>query len=125
VTSTDTDAEDSAQSTAPLARWRWPVMIAGPVVILAVVAYFVLTSGRSETTDDAYVQSAKAPISTSIAGRVIEIDVAENQRVKTGQVLFRLDPSDFQVADQRSAASLAAARLQVVGLRADVRRRRP
>lgn len=93
-------------------------MIAGPVIILGIVAYFILTSGRSETTDDAYVQAAKAPISTAISGRVIEVDVAENQHVKAGQVLFRLDPADIQVADKRAAASVAAARLQVVGLRA-------
>ena len=93
-------------------------MIAGPVIILGIVAYFVLTSGRSETTDDAYVQAAKAPISTAISGRVIEVDVVENQHVKAGQVLFRLDPAAIQVADKRAAASVAAARLQVVGLRA-------
>ena len=93
-------------------------MIAGPVIILGIVAYFVLTSGRSEATDDAYVQAAKAPISTAISGRVIEVDVSENQHVKAGQVLFRLDPADIQVADRRADASVAAARLQVVGLRA-------
>ena len=47
----------------------------------------VITGGKTETTDDAYIQAAKAPISASIAGRVIEVDVAENQSVKAGQVL--------------------------------------
>ena len=92
-------------------------MIGGPVVILAVVAYFVLTSGRSETTDDAYVQAAKAPISPSIPGRVIEIDVTENQTVKAGQALFKLDPADLTAASHRAEAALAAARLQVVTLK--------
>ena len=91
-------------------------MIGGPVIILAITAWFVLTSGRSETTDDAYVQAAKAPISTSIPGRVIEIDVTENQTVTAGQVLFKLDPSDQLAAVHRAEAALAAARLQVVTL---------
>jgi membrane fusion protein (multidrug efflux system) len=81
-------------------------------------AYFVLTAGRSETTDDAYVQAAKAPISASVSGRVTEVDVVENQHVKAGQVLFKLDPADAQVAAQRAGASVSAARLQVTGLRA-------
>ena len=118
MSSVDSSAEDLAEPPAPLARWRWPAMIAGPAIILGIVAYFVLTSGRTETTDDAYVQAAKAPISTAISGRVVEVDVVENQHVKAGQVLFRLDPADIEVADKRAAASVAAARLQVVGLRA-------
>ena len=93
-------------------------MIGGPLIILLIVAWFVLTGGRSESTDDAYVQVGKAPISAAIAGRVVEVDVKENQRVKAGQVLFRLDPADEQAAARRAEAALAAARLQVVGLRA-------
>jgi len=99
-------------------RWRWPLMIGGPLVILAIAAWFVLTSGRFETTDDSYVQRDKAPVSASIAGRVIEIDVKENQHVKAGQILFRLDPSDELAAERRAQAQLAASRLQVTSLRA-------
>jgi membrane fusion protein (multidrug efflux system) len=99
-------------------RWRWPLMIGGPLVILAVVAYFVLTGGRFEDTDDAYVQIAKAPISPSIGGRVIEIDVKENQPVKAGQVLFKLDTSDINAELDRAASQLAAANVQITTLQA-------
>ncbi len=118
VSSIESGAGEPPEPSGPLARWRWPIMVAGPIVILGAVAYVVLTSGRSETTDDAYVQAAKAPISAAIAGRVIEVDVVENQTVKAGQVLFRLDPADTEVANRRAEAALAAAKLQVVGLRA-------
>jgi len=91
-------------------------MFGVPVLIIAGLIYFFLTSGRTQTTDDAYVQGAKAPISTSIAGRVIEIDVKENQHVRAGQVLFKLDPVDITATLHRAEASLAAARLQVVTL---------
>jgi membrane fusion protein (multidrug efflux system) len=98
-------------------RWRWPLMLGVPTLILVGVAFVVLTGGKTETTDDAYVQAAKSPISASIAGRVIEVDVAENQTVKAGQILFRLDPADAKVAVQRAEANLANAGLQVVTLR--------
>jgi membrane fusion protein (multidrug efflux system) len=107
----------AAGNGGPFGRWRWPLLLAGPLVILGLVAYFILTSGRFESTDDAYVQVGKAPISASIAGRVIEIDVGENQTVKKGQVLFKLDPADLQVVADRADAALASARLQVVSLR--------
>ena len=45
-------------------------MIGGPLLILAVVGYFVLTGGRFQSTDDAYVQIAKVPVAPSIGGRV-------------------------------------------------------
>jgi membrane fusion protein (multidrug efflux system) len=101
-----------------LRAWRWPLMIAGPVLILAGVGYFVIASGRSVSTDDSYVQAARVPISASVGARVIELDVTENQRVKQGQVLFRLDTRDLSTAVQQAQAQLSSAQLQVQALRA-------
>ncbi|HWD66990.1 MAG TPA: HlyD family secretion protein [Caulobacteraceae bacterium] len=113
----DEQAVGAETRTPVLARWRWPLMIGGPVIVLAVVAWFILTGGRFQSTDDAYVDVAKAPISAAISGRVIEVDVKENQHVKAGQVLFKLDASDQQAAEERSDAAVAAAALQVDSLR--------
>ena len=99
-------------------RKRWVVMIAGPLVVLAALAYFFLTSGRSETTDDAYVQIAKTPVAPSIAGRVVEIYVKENQPVKRGQVLFRLDQRDLKATVDLAQAQVAGAQLAVSQARA-------
>jgi membrane fusion protein (multidrug efflux system) len=94
-------------------RLRWPLLIGGPVVVIAVVAWVVLTGGRYQSTDDAYVQAARTPISANVSARVIELDVKDNQHVKKGDILFRLDPRDFKVAESQAEAALAAARLQV------------
>ena len=119
MTTLDEPTPSRGRATGALARFRWPLMIGGPLVILAIVAFFVLTGGKSESTDDAYVRIAQAPISAAIAGRVTEVDVVENQTVKAGQVLFRLDPQDEQATARRAQATLASARLQVVSLRAN------
>jgi len=118
LTPIDQEAVGPARRSFRMTSMRWPLMIAGPLVILAVVAYFVLTGGRFESTDDAYVNVGKAPISAAIAGRVVEVDVTDNQLVKAGQVLFKLDPSDERAAAMRADADLASSRLQVTGLRA-------
>jgi len=99
-------------------RVRWPLLIGGPVVVIGVVGWFVLTGGRYQSTDDAYVQAARTPISANVSARVIELDVKDNQSVKKGEVLFRLDPRDFNVAEAQAEAALAAARLQVETQRA-------
>jgi membrane fusion protein (multidrug efflux system) len=99
-------------------RLRLPLMIGAPVLVGAALLFVWLTGGKSETTDNAYIQSARTPVSASIDGRVVEIDVKENQPVRKGQVLFRLDPADYQVAVSQAEAALAAARLRVGGSRA-------
>lgn len=106
-----TEAQEGGRSR--VSRLRWPLIIGGPVVIIAVVAYFLMTSGRSETTDNAYVQIAKTPVAPSVSGRVVEIYVKENQSVRKGQVLFRLDHRDVDASMALAQAQLAAARLSV------------
>jgi len=98
---------------AGLRRWRWPLIVVGPLIILAVVAWFVLTGGRYESTDNAYVQIAKTPVAPSIGGRVVEIYVRENQFVRRGQPLFRIDPRDFQASLNQAQAEFASAELEV------------
>jgi membrane fusion protein (multidrug efflux system) len=119
ATATDqTEQQIAAPRRGLLSRWRWPLMIVGPLLILIIAAYFVVTSGRSESTDDSYVQAARVPVSASIGGRVTELDVTENQPVHKGQVLFRLDVRDFAATQEQAAAQLAGARLQVQALEA-------
>ena len=101
-----------------LRRMRWPLILGGPILILLIVGYFVITGGRYETTDNAYVQIAKAPVAPSVAGRVIEIHVKENQLVRRGQLMFRLDARDFEANAAAAQAALAQAEQQVYAQRA-------
>ena len=97
---------------------RWILMIGGPLVILAALAWYLLSLGRFQTTDNAFVQVAKTPVAPSISGRVVEIFVRENQAVKKGQVLFRLDARDAQASLSAAEAELANAEQMVAQQRA-------
>lgn len=99
-------------------RLRLPLMLGGPLLVLLAGAWWYLTGGRYVSTDDAYVQAARVQISTDISGRVVEIDVRDNQPVKAGDVLFRLDQRPFRIAVDDAKARLAAARLQVEAMKA-------
>jgi membrane fusion protein, multidrug efflux system len=101
-----------------LASWRWPMMIAGPLVVLGLIGAYYLFGTRYVSTDDAYVGAARVAVSPSVPGRIIAVDVRENELVKRGQVLAELDPSDFQTAVARAEADLAVTKLQVAALRA-------
>jgi membrane fusion protein (multidrug efflux system) len=99
------------------------VLMIGGVAIVAVVSLaFYLTGGRYVTTDDAYVKAAQLMVSTDVSGLVKEVDVREGQHVKTGAVLFRLDPKPFEIALANAKAALATAEQNVQSTKADYRR---
>jgi membrane fusion protein, multidrug efflux system len=104
-------------------RLRWPLMVGVPLIAAAGALYYYLTTGRYQTTDDAYVRAAQASISSNVSGRVSEIDVRDNQRVQRGDVLFRLDQRPFRIAVEEARARLASSRLQVESLKATYRQR--
>jgi membrane fusion protein, multidrug efflux system len=106
-----------------LGRHRRVLLVGGPALLAVLGGILYLVGGRYVSTDDAYVQAARVEISCNVSGRVIEIDVHDNQRVHTGDVLFRIDPRPFQIAIQDAEARLAGARLKVQALEAEYRER--
>jgi membrane fusion protein (multidrug efflux system) len=105
-------------------RLRLPLMLAGPILVLLAAGYWYLTGGRYVSTDDAYIQAARVAISTDISGRVVEIDVKDNQKVNAGQMLFRLDRRPFQIAVDEAKAQLASVRFQIHALKATYHQKR-
>jgi len=99
-------------------------MLAGPLVVLLVGGYWYLTGGRYVSTDDAYVQGARIAISTDVAGRVVGIDVHDNDRVAAGQVLFHIDPRPFRIAVEEAKAQLGTVRYQIHALKATYHQKR-
>ncbi len=99
-------------------RLRLPLMLLGPAVVLLAAGWWYLTTGRYISTDDAYVDAARVSISNELSGRVAEIDVHDNERVKAGQVLFTLDQRPFRIAVEEARAQLATVRFQIEALKA-------
>src|SRR5690349_21520487 len=105
----------------PPNRWqraRLPLLVAGPVIAVALAAYFYLSGGRHEKTDDAYVMAARTAISAHVPGRVVELAVHDNQIVHRGDLLYRLDDTPFRIYVEEATAQLAAATLQIESLKA-------
>src|SRR5215469_12873044 len=106
---------------ADKARLRRILMYWGVALVGGVALAFYLTGGRYVSTDDAYVYAAKLMVSTDVSGLVQDIDVREGQRVKKGDVLFRLDPKPFQIALDTAKANLAQSVLDVEATRSQYR----
>jgi membrane fusion protein, multidrug efflux system len=56
-------------------------------------------------TDDAYLQADLVHMAPDVSGRIVELDVRDNQAVRKGDVLFRIDPDPYRMrVDQARAA---------------------
>ncbi len=87
------------------------------IAIIAAGAYYghnYWTVGRFEvSTDDAYVQADSTTVSPKVSGYLMEVLVADNQAVKAGQPLARIDDRDFRTALDQAKADVAAAEATV------------
>jgi membrane fusion protein (multidrug efflux system) len=102
---------------------RLVLMLALPLAIVIAGGAWYLFSGRYVSTDDSYVQAETVAVSSDVPGRVVAVEVRNNQYVKAGDVLFRLDDRPYRTAVEQAEAQLANARLQVDALRATYRQR--
>src|SRR5215475_2946723 len=99
-------------------------LITGGVVLVAILAGLFLYYHNRESTDDAQVDGHITPVSSKIYGRVAEVLVVDNQQVKAGQVLVKIDPRDYQAALNQAKAQLALAEADAQSAGVDVPRTR-
>lgn len=100
---------------------RWALFALLPLALI-VGGYWYVTGGQVMSTEDAYVEADKVGISTDVSGIVQDVDVADNQHVKAGQMLYRLDPRQFQIALDNAKANLAQTKLTIESMKQDYKR---
>src|SRR6266436_10037331 len=88
--------------------------------------HYYLTSGRYlETTDDAYVKADSTIIAPKVSGYIAEVLVGDNQPVKAGQLLARIDDRDFEAALAQARADVDASEAAVRNLDAQIALQQP
>jgi membrane fusion protein (multidrug efflux system) len=97
------------------------LLVVVPAVVALVGLYWCAMSGRYVSTENAYVKADMVAISPDVDGRVVAVEVAENQHVRQGDVLFRLDPEPFQIALDMAEAKMLAVRNDIEASRAEFR----
>jgi membrane fusion protein (multidrug efflux system) len=114
-------ASDNASRPARKQRIRWALFALLPIAAVA-GAYWYVTGGGIMSTDDAYVEADKVGISTDVSGIVQDVAVRDNEHVSAGQVLYRLDPLQFQIALDNAKANLAQTALTIEAMKRDYQR---
>lgn len=111
---TTTTFEQPIVAPAKLSRLRAiprrAVIVAGAAIVLALVGiWWIALPASSVTTDDAYIKADSTIVSPKVHGLVAAILVHDNQRVKAGQPLVRLDDDDYTQAVSAAEADVASA----------------
>src|SRR5580698_8267660 len=111
-----------AKAVSAPVNWKKLFLLSGAALIAvaaAVYGYRWFETGRFiESTDDAYVGGDVTAIAPHVAGFVSEIAVTDNQFVRKGQLLVRLDDRDFRAAADHASAIVAAKRAALADLEA-------
>src|SRR5262245_33030271 len=79
---------------------------------------------RSTATGNAYVQGDVTPISPKVAGYITQVAVRDHQAVKAGDVLFRIDDSDYRARVSQAAAGVATHRAMLGNLASRIEQQR-
>src|SRR6516165_12707565 len=122
------DSESAASATPARRsyknRVRRLVMATSAVALLAASAWYgwdYWTVGRFlVSTDDAYVKADNTTIAPKVSGYLADVLVGDNERVKAGQVLARIDDRDFKVALDQAKADVAAAQAAIASKQAQL-----
>ncbi len=117
----ETAASDEVRRLKRRDRIRWGLFALLPLALL-VACYWYVTGGQIVSSDDAYVEADKVGISTDVSGIVQDVDVKENEHVAAGQVLYRLDPRQFQIALDNAKANLEQTALTIEAMKQDYKR---
>ena len=79
---------------------------------------YLFITRYDEETDDAQVDADVIPLAPRVGGAVVKVEVHDNTRVKAGQVLFEIDPADYDAKEKQAEADLALAQAQAVAAHA-------
>ncbi|AZE63012.1 MULTISPECIES: HlyD family secretion protein [Pseudomonas fluorescens group] len=118
-----TAVQDESAHTRKQRRKRHLILLGGAALLIAAMVFGVywMTVGRYlEQTDDAYVRADWIPISPKVSGYVAEVLVADDQPVKAGDVLVRIEDHDYQARLEQARAQLAETQASVAAQQANL-----
>lgn len=118
----EADLEIDAPEIAPVATRRprnWKKLALMAVVPLIVIIggaiYWQGLQGKV-STDNAYVQQDKVSVSAEVGGPIVQVAVRENEQVKAGDLLFRVDPAPYRIQIAQADAAIANAQANAIAL---------
>ncbi|WP_321937379.1 HlyD family secretion protein [Paraburkholderia sp. J8-2] len=114
----------STKPTPTPSRLKW-LRIAAVIVVVVIAAWAgmkLLSHSSSESTNDAYVTADFTLVAPRVAGQITDVLANDNEDVKAGQLLVRIDDRDYRAALMSAQAEVAGAKASVANLDAQIAR---
>jgi len=108
--------EDSAPPAPRRRLGRLAVMLSLPLLLLIGGGIYWRSLQGQVSTDNAYVHLDKVSVSAQVGGDIVEVFVKENQQVKAGDLLFRIDPEPYHLQLAQADAAIASAQASEASL---------
>ena len=107
----DKDKPDAPDGRKPRSRRGLMIAVAALVLIVGAPAGYLYWDNGShfESTDDAFIAARQYSVAPKVAGYVTAVPVTDNQHVRQGEVIARIDERDYRVALEQATAQVAAA----------------
>ena len=105
------DTQASADDEAPKAVKRGGATVA--IVILVTLVWYLAADRYTPYTTQARVQGYVVGVAPQVSGTVVEVNVENNQEVQAGDVLFRIDPTQYEIALAKARSDYENALRQV------------
>ena len=97
-----------------------PVIIFVSVIIAILLLFWLIDSTRYQSTDDAYVETTTVNVAPRVSGEIIEVYVKDNQQVKKGDIVAKIDPRDYEVRLNQADAIYQKELLNQTNAKADL-----
>src|SRR5215471_11704994 len=111
-TTQNASAGGSARDPGPgIAGRLISILVIAGAVVLVLWVWNVLQ--RHPRTDDATVRANIVGIAPRARGQIIKLNVQDNQAVNTGDILFEIDPEDYELALKKAKAALESLDQQI------------
>ena len=124
VSSPGSPSQQPAGTPRQGASRRRTLLFAGGIAVLAValawLAYWLLVGRYIENTDDAYLQADSVTVAPKIGGYVAEVMVGDNQAVKAGDPLVRIDTRQYQASLDQAQATIVARQADIARAEAEI-----
>jgi multidrug resistance efflux pump len=95
---------DARKARNPVRRWVAIILL----LCVLVFGYSLIADRLTPYTPQGIVQAYVVAVAPEVPGRVVEVAVADNQKVEAGDLLFRVDPEPYEIALEKAKADVAA-----------------
>jgi membrane fusion protein (multidrug efflux system) len=117
---TNTDAKPKKRMSPRARLVLRSMMVVVLIVVAAWILYYQFRGKYLESTNDAFVYADSVTVSSKVSGYVEQVLVADNQAVKVGQALVRIDARDYSAQTAQYQAQIDAASASVDAARAQL-----